>query len=168
FTTRRIQDGNRAGSLSLVAERYEDGVPFELVDTGLRKKDVRLEYEALYVELKRYIPVWGPFNTFWGLRGGATRITGTVKQPGKDREFHEDQAAPLWFLALPLAMENPGFLLLALVEGGSAGVSFDLVPNKVWIEAQVTAAMVPGHRDRFLAIDTPFVMTRTLSISAAF
>jgi hypothetical protein len=121
------------------------------------------------VELKRYFPLWGGFHTFWGLRGGATRITGTVNRTGaKDRDIQEDQFAPLWFLAVPLAMENPGFLLLGLVEGGSVGMSWDLIPKHIWVEAQVTAAMVPHHRDKFFAIDTPFVVTRTLSISAAF
>ena len=47
-------------------------------------------------------------------------------------------------------------------------MSFDLAPRRVWIEAQVTAAMVPRHRDSFFAVDTPFVVTRTLTISAAF
>jgi hypothetical protein len=170
FTSRRLEDGGRSGALTLLAESYQDGVPFELVDTSLRKQDVHLEYQALYVELKRYFPLWSNLHTFWGLRGGATRITGTVERGAgkKDEAFQDNQVAPLWFLAVPLALENPGFLLLGLVEGGSVGLAWDLIPRHLWLEAQVSAAMVPGHRDKFIAVDIPFVVTRTVSISAAF
>lgn len=170
FTSRRLEDGGRSGALTLMGETYRDGVPLELLDPALRAKNVSTEYQALYLELKRYFPLWGPAHAFWGLRGGATRITGVVDRGAgtKKRTFQEDQVAPLWFLALPLALEHPGFLLLGLVEGASAGVSWDLYPNRLWVEAQISAAMIPRHRDKFAAIDTPFVVTRTLTFSAAF
>jgi hypothetical protein len=170
FTSRRLQDGGRSGALTLMAEEYTDGVRFARLDPTVRKEDVHLDYQALYLELKRYFPLFGPVTYFWGLRGGATRITGRTDRPSgeKNQKFQQDQVAPLWFLALPLALENPGFLLLGLVEGGSAGAAVDLVPNRIWLELQVSAAVVPRHRDAFIAIETPFVITRTLSLSMAF
>lgn len=170
FTSRRLEDGGRSGALTLMGETYRNGVPVEVLDPSLSRKDVTIEYQALYLELKRYFPLWGPAHVFWGLRGGATRITSTVARgPGaKDHTFQDDQIAPLWFLALPLALEHPGFLLLGFLEGGSAGLSWDLLPQHVWMEAQISAALVPRHRDKFVAIDVPFVVTRTITISASF
>lgn len=169
-TSRRLEDGSRSGTLTLMGETYRNGVPVEVLGPSLNEKDVSIEYQALYLELKRYFPLWGPAHAFWGLRGGATRVTGKVDRgPGtKERTFQQDQVAPLWFLALPLALEHPGFLLLGFVEGSSAGLSWDLIPRHVWLEAQISAVLVPRYRDKLVAIDTPFVVTRTLTLSAAF
>ena len=170
FSSRRLQENDRSGSLALVGEKNDNGVPFEVVDKRLAADAVKLEYRTLYVELKRYFALGARFHLYWGLRGGVTRITGTIdhgpQQPVET--FEEEQAAPLVLLALPLALENPGFLLLALADGTSAGLTLDLVPGRVWLDYQVGATLIPRHRGPAIAIDEPFVVTQTLQLVVVF
>ena len=170
FSSRRLQENDRIGSLALVGEKNENGVPFEIVDKGLAADAVKLKYRTIYIEIKRYFALGGNFHLYWGLRGGVTRITGTVdhgpQQPVET--FEEEQAAPLLLLALPLALENPGFLLLALMDGTSAGLTFDLVPGRVWLDYQFGATLIPRHRGASVAIDEPFLVTHTLQLAVVF
>ena len=170
FSSRRLRENDRIGSLALVGEKNDNGVPFEVVDKGLAADAVKLEYRTLYVELKRYFALGTNFHLYWGIRGGATRISGTIdhgpQQPVET--FEEEQVAPLILLALPLALENPGFLLLALADGTSAGLTFDLVPGRVWLDYQIGPTLIPGHRGPSVAIDEPFLVTHTLQLVVVF
>ena len=168
FSSRRLQDNDQIGSLALVGEKHDNGVPFEVVDKGLAADAVKLEYRTLYVELKRYFALGANFHLYWGIRGGVTRITGTIDRGQSVETFEEEQFAPLILLALPLALENPGFFLLALVDGTSAGLTFDLVPGRVWLDYQVGATLIPRHRGPAIAIDEPFVVTQTLQLVVVF
>ena len=59
-------------------------------------------------------------------------------------------------------------LLLALADGTSAGLTLDLVPGRVWLDYQVGATLIPGHRGASVAIDEPFVVTHTLQLAVVF
>ncbi len=170
ITSRRLKDNDRTGSLALIYEEHTDGLPFDVLASGLPRENVELRYRSLFAEIKRYFPVGGNFHIYWGLRGGFTRIDGTVDpangQPAQ--EFEEDQVAPLWMLALPLALEHPGFLLLAFVDGGSVGITYDIVPERFWLEYQITAALIPNHRDQFIAVDDLTLTTQTIQLVLVF
>ena len=169
FTTRRIKDKDRIGSMALVYEEHKNGLPFELLDGSLTRDNVQLRYRAVYAELKRYFPFGGNIHLFWGLRGGYSRIDGTVSPGGQEpREFESDQVAPLWLLALPLALEHPGFLLLAFLDGAAVGMSVDLLPERLWVEYQIGAALIPNHRDEFFVVDELTLITQTIQLVLVF
>lgn len=170
FTTRRLTDGGRAGTLAILFEEHNDGVPLELLDSSLSASSVELRYQSVFAELKRHFPMGANFHFYWGLRGGFTRITGKIRPGGgqPERKFESDQIAPLALLALPLAFENPGFLLLAFVDGTSFGLMFDIVPNKFWLDFQVSATLIPNYRDDFVVIDEPAIVTQTLQLALVF
>lgn len=169
FTSRRIRDKDRVGSLALVYEEHENGLQVDLLDPAVAEEDVELRYRALFAELKRYFPVGGSFYMFWGLRGGYSRIDGRVTPGGgSPREFESDQVAPLWMLALPLMLEHPGFLLLAFVDGAAVGLTLDIIPERFWLEYQIGAALIPNHRDQFIAVDGLTAITQTLQLVLAF
>lgn len=169
FTTRRIKDKDRIGSLALIYEEHENGVPFELLDQSLTKESVQLRYRSVYAELKRYFPFAGNVLLFWGLRGGFSRIDGTVSPPDQEpREFESDQVAPLWLLALPLALEHPGFLLLAFLDGAAVGMTLDLLPERMWLEYQIGATLIPNHRDEFFVVDELTIITQTVQLVLVF
>lgn len=170
FTTRRIKDKDRIGSLALVYEEHKNGLPIDLLAEGLTAENVQLRYRALYAELKRYFPLGGNFHVFWGLRGGYSRIDGRVDPGGQEapREFESDQVAPLWLLALPLALEHPGFLLLAFVDGAAVGMTLDLLPERLWVEYQIGAALIPNHRDEFFAVDDLTLITQSIQLVLVF
>ena len=169
FTTRRIKDKDRIGSLSLIYEEHTDGLPHDLLDPALREADVELRYRTLFAEIKRYFPLGGAFHIYWGLRGGYSRIDGRVDSGGGNpKEFDADQVAPLWLLALPLVMEHPGFLLLAFLDGAAIGMTFDVVPERLWLEYQVGAALIPNYRDQFVAVDDLTLVTQTLQLVLVF
>jgi hypothetical protein len=169
FTTRRIKDKDRIGSLALIYEEHENGVPFELLDQNLTEESVQLRYRSVYAELKRYFPFAGNVLLFWGLRGGFSRIDGTVSPPDQEpREFESDQVAPLWLLALPLALEHPGFLLLAFLDGAAVGMTLDLLPERLWLEYQIGATLIPNHRDEFFVVDELTIISQTLQLVLVF
>lgn len=169
FTTRRIKDKDRIGSLALIYEEHENGVPFDLLDQSLTKESVQLRYRSVYAELKRYFPFAGNVLLFWGLRGGFSRIDGTVSPPDQEpREFESDQVAPLWLLALPLALEHPGFLLLAFLDGAAVGMTLDLLPERMWLEYQIGATLIPNHRDEFFVVDELTIITQTVQLVLVF
>lgn len=170
FSSRRLKDKDRTGSLAIVYEEHTDGLPFDLIDNSLSEDDVKLRYRSLFAEMKRYFPLGGSFNIFWGLRGGFTRIDGTVDPGGgqPERKLESDQVAPLWMLAIPLALEHPGFLLLAFIDGAALGLSLDLVPERMWLEYQIGAALIPNHRDEFVAVDDLTLVTQTLQLVLVF
>ena len=170
ITSRRIKDKDRVGSLALVYEEHENGLPIDLLNTGLTKNDVSLRYRSLFAELKRYFPLGGNIYMFWGLRGGFSRIDGRVEPGGGEapQNFEQDQLAPLWLLALPLALEHPGFLLLAFVDGAAVGLAVDILPERMWLEYQIGAALIPNYRDQYFAVDNPTLITQTLQLLLAF
>lgn len=170
FTTRRIKDKDRIGSMALIYEEHENGLPFDLLDESLTKESVQLRYRSVYAELKRYFPFAGNVLLFWGLRGGYSRIDGTVSPGGQEtpREFESDQVAPLWLLALPLALEHPGFLLLAFLDGASVGMTLDLLPERLWVEYQIGATLIPNHRDQFFVVDELTLITQTIQLVLVF
>jgi hypothetical protein len=169
FSSRRLKDGDRMGVLTLQAEEHKGSLAVERLDPALAPDGAKITYQSVYLELKNYSAIRGPLLAFWGLRGGATRVSGRVTPPGAaPREFERDQVAPLWFLALPLVLEHPGFLLLGLLDGASAGLALDIVPRRIWIEAQVGAALVPRYHDASILLDQPFVLTRAVSLTMAF
>ncbi len=168
FTSRRLRDGGRLGSLALVAEEQHNGFAVTRLNPSLRAEDVDLTYQALYVELRRFFPLAGHVLYFWSLRGGITRLSGSVNSGGVSRNFQQDQVAPLLPLAVPLALENPGFLLLGLLEGASLGLSLDLVQDRIWLELQESTALVPRLRTADIAVDTPFVNSTAVTLTIAF
>ncbi len=170
FSSRRLQENTRIGSLTLVGEEHFDGIPFALLDPTLSRDDVELRYQSLFMEMKRYFPLGGAFHLYWGLRGGVSRIRGRIRDPagGPAREFEADLVGPLALLAVPLALENPGFLLLALADGTSAGLTADLVPNRIWLDYQLSATLIPNHRDARIAIEERTLVTQTLQLLIVF
>ncbi len=170
FTSRRIKDNDRMGSLALVGEEHVNGVPFELLDATLAAEDVRLRYQSVFMEMKRYFPLDDRFHYYWAIRGGYSRITGTVDPGGGQavRTFEVDQVAPLALLALPLAIENPGFLLLAVADGTSLGLTWDIVPERLWLDFQFGAVMTPRYRDASLVLEELTIITQTLQLLLVF
>jgi hypothetical protein len=169
-TSRRLRDNDRLGSLGLLYEEHRNGIDVELFDDDLDEDDVELRFQTLYAELKRYFPVGGPFHVYWGLRGGYTRVEGRIDRgPGeKDQEFTADSVAPLWFLALPFVLEHPGFLLLAGLDGSSAGITYDIIADHVWLDLNIGTVILPLYRSRTLAIEDRFTTTIMLQLVAAF
>ena len=53
FTSRRMQDDQRSGSLALIYEEHVDGLEFDLLDPILSEEDVELRYQSIFAELKR-------------------------------------------------------------------------------------------------------------------
>ena len=170
FTSRRLQDGDRMGSMALLYEEHRDGLDYDLLDESVRKKDVSLHFQTLYLELKRYFPTGGPLLLYWGLRGGYTRVEGRVNRgPGeKDDTFQADSVAPLWWLALPFVLEHPGFILLAGVDGSSVGITFDIVPEHVWLDLSLGTVVLPEHRDHVIALQDRFTATGMLQLVVVF
>ena len=168
FTSRRMRDGERIGSLGLMYQEFDDGLSFDKLHGGIRDEDVQLRYRSLYLELKRYFPVGGPLMLYWGLRGGYTRVDGRVKQPGRDDTFEENSAAPLWFLAVPFVLEHPGFLLLALVDGSSLGLTFDLFKDQIWVDISLGSTVLPPLRSRDIVLDERFVLTGVAQLVVVF
>jgi hypothetical protein len=170
FTTRRLRDGDRIGSLALLYEEHRNGLDFDLLDRSADAKDVTLRFQTLYVEIKRYFPLGGPVLIYWGLRGGYTRVEGRIDRgPGeKDESFRADSVAPLWFLALPFALEHPGFLLLAAVDGSSAGLTVDLVPDRLWLDLSLGTVVLPEHHGPTLALAERFVATGMVQLVVVF
>lgn len=169
FSSRRLKDGERMGALTFQAEEHKGSLVPARLDSTLAADGVSVTYQSVFLELKNYSALWGPLLTFWGLRGGATRITGSVTPSGGSRyEFTRDQIAPLLLLALPLMLEHPGFILLGGLDGASAGIALDLVPRRVWLELQVGAAIAPGYHDALIVLEQSFVVTRALSLTVAF
>jgi hypothetical protein len=76
--------------------------------------------------------------------------------------------APLWFLALPFALEHPGFLLLAAVDGSSAGLTVDLVSDRLWLDLSLGTVVLPRLRDRTLALEDRFTATGMLQLVVVF
>lgn len=169
FTSRRLRDDDRIGSLSLLYEEHTDGLEFSLLDESLSRDDVRLRYQSIYAEVKRYFPLPGPFLSYWGLRGGYSRVQGRIDRgPGRSEEFEAASVAPLYLLALPFALEHPGFLLLAFTDGASVGATVDLVPDHVWLDVEVGAVVLPRHRDDSVVLEKLIGVTRTVQLVAVF
>ena len=169
FTSRRLSQDDKAGSIAFLFEEHFNGIPFSILDPSVTKDGVELRYQSLFVEIKRYFPLGGNFHFYWGLRGGFTRITGKIRRNGQETaKFETTQIAPLALLALPLAFEHPGFLLLAFVEGTSIGLTFDIIPNRLWLDFQTTASLIPDHRDELIAIDQPAIVTQILQLALVF
>lgn len=170
FTSRRLEDDDRLGSLGLMYEEHRNGIDYKLYDDDLEEKDVELRFQTLYVELKRYFPVSGPFHVYWGLRGGYTRVEGKINRgPGeKDDEFTADSVAPLWFLAIPFLLEHPGFLLLAAIDGSSAGITLDIVEDHVWLDLNMGTVILPLYRDSVIELEDRFTTSVMLQLVAAF
>jgi len=168
FSSRRIKEQERIGSLALIGERHENGIPFQMLDSTPAEA-VTLKYQSLFFEMKRYLPIGGIFHYYWGLRGGYTRITGTVDRGGGDiSTFEKDQIAPLALLALPLALENPGFLLLAFMDGTSFGLTLDIVPNRLWLDFNVAAVVLPHYRDTTLTLEDRFLVSQSVQLLLVF
>jgi hypothetical protein len=165
-----LREEDRIGSLALIGEEHFDGVPFHVLDAGLSREDVEIRYQSLFVEIKRYLPLGGIFNFYWGLRGGVSRLRGRIRPGGGQptTEFEADLVAPLALLAVPLAFENPGFLLLAFLDGTSLGLTLDLVPGRLWLDYQLGAVLIPNHRDAFVAIEDRTIVTQTLQLLLVF
>ncbi|MBI4084144.1 MAG: hypothetical protein HY423_16185 [Candidatus Lambdaproteobacteria bacterium] len=168
FSSRRLREHDRIGSLALVAEEWRDAVAGAALSGGTRVGAVRVE--SVYAEIKRYLPVAGGFHYYWGLRGGVTRLRAEIASGAgaPARTIERDSVAPLALLALPLALEQPGFLLLALVDGASAGVTFDLVADRIWLDFQVGAQVLPRYRDRDVAFEELFLLTRAVQLVVTF
>ena len=170
FTTRRLKDELRVGSLALLYEEYEDGLDFVLQDHDLSKDDVELRYQSIFVELKRYFPFGGPAWYYWGIRAGYTRVQGKIRPADREsrRKFTAVSAAPLALLALPFILEHPGFILIAAVDGTSLGAIVDIAPERVWLDFQISATVLPRHRDRSLILEDLLIVTQTLQLVIAF
>lgn len=172
FTSRRIKDKDRMGSLALVYEEHTNGLPHDLLEVSganLQEENLELRYRSLFAEIKRYFPMGGAFHLFWGLRGGYSRIDVRAEPDGQTpTENKAEQLAPLWMLALPLALEHPGFLLLAFLDGASFGMALDVVPERLWVEYQIGAALIPSYRDQYVAVDDLTLVTQTLSLVLVF
>jgi hypothetical protein len=168
LTSRRMQDGERIGSLGLMYQEFDNGLSFDKLHSGISDEDVKLRYRSLYGELKRYFPVNGSMMLYWSLRGGYTRVDGRVKQPGRDDTFEENSAAPLWFLAVPFMLEHPGFILLALVDGSSLGLTLDLFKDQVWVDMNLGSAVLPQLHTRDIVLNDRFVITGVLQLVVVF
>ena len=169
FSSRRLVDDDRIGSLALLAEQHDDGLRIGLLDPGLEIADVSLRYQSVYMEMKRYIPIAGQFNYYWGLRGGYSRVQGEITGPGGEiQSFQAQSLAPLAMLALPLALEHPGFLLLAFTDGTSAGLTFDIVPERIWLDYQISAVILPRFRNTSLVLEDLMVVTQVLQLAIVF
>jgi len=168
FTTGRLSDGGRIGSLALVAEEHVNGVPFDLLDAGVASDDVTLRYQSVALSLKNYRAILPRTLLYWGVRGGYSRVVGRVERNGTTEEFVAESVAPLGLLALPLALEHPGFLMLAFLDGTAAGITFDLVPDHMWLDFQVDATLLPQYRDANIVLDERFSITRTLQLVLTF
>ncbi len=167
FTSRRMKEGKHVGSAALVGEEHS-GVPNELLDAGLAPEDLSLRYQALFVEIKRYFPIGGGFHYYWGVRGGFSRVSGTVTDPAGTESFESDLVAPLGLLALPLALENPGFLVLAFLDGASFGLTLEIVPKRIWLDFQVGSALLPAYRDARVVVEQPLVLSSVLQVAVVF
>ena len=170
LTSSRLSDNDRQGSLALVWETHDGGVDFARLDQRVAEQDVSLRYESLQVELKRYFPIGGRGRYYWGFRGGYSRIIGHVRDPdtGRERVVEAAQIAPLAVLAVPLALENMGFLLVGLIEGGSVGVVIDIVERKLWLDFQLGGALLPRFRNELLVLDRPYALAGTLQLAWVF
>ncbi len=169
FTSRRLRENERIGSLALVAEEIVDGVPFGVLSDTVVEDDVKLRIQSVFAEMKRYFEVSTGFLYYWGLRGGYTRLEGEVKTSnGETKKFRKDSVAPLALLALPLALENPAFLLLAFADGASMGMVLDITPQRVWLDLQIGASILPRYRDSLVTVEEPFLLTRTLQLVIVF
>jgi hypothetical protein len=168
FTTRRMEDGGRIGSLGLIYQEFENGLAFDKLQDGVRDEDVELRYRSLYAELKRYFPLGGALHIYWGLRGGFTRVDGRVRREGKDEKIEEDSIAPLWFLAVPFVLEHPGFLMLALVDGASLGLTFDLFQDQIWADLSLSTSVLPDVHTSAIALDPRFALTGVLQLVVVF
>ncbi len=170
FSSRRLKEDDRIGSLALIGEEHFEGIEIDILDPALSRNEVEIHYQSVFFEVKRYFSLGSLIHYYWGLRGGYTRIRGRIRptdgRAGKD--FEVDQIAPLALLALPLALENPGFLLLAFTDGTSLGFTLDIVPNRVWLDYGVAAVVIPGYRDTFVAIDESINVTQTLQLLIVF
>ena len=67
-----------------------------------------------------------------------------------------------------MTQEHPGFLLLAFLDGGSVGITYDIVPDRFWLEYQLSAALIPNHRDQFVAVDDLTLTTQTVQLVLVF
>ncbi|HUJ75266.1 MAG TPA: hypothetical protein VL359_10425 [bacterium] len=168
FSTHRLRDKDRLGSLALLYETFHNGTPFHLLQPGAGNGNPDITSESLYLELKRFISLGGPFYTFWGLRGGYTQVHGKVQLATGQHSFHAEQVAPLWYLGLPLALEHPGFLLVSLVDGASAGLAVDIQQDRIWLEYQLGTELVPPYRDDALVIDTSYIVTQAVTLNITF
>ncbi len=170
FTSRRLKENKRMGSLALLGEEHTGGLPFEILATGISRDNVSLKYQSIFLEVKRYFPLWTNFYFYWGIRGGFTRLSGRIDPGGglAITEFEEDQIAPLALLALPLALENPGFMLLAFIDGTSAGLTFDIIPGRVWLDYQISTVLIPPFRDASIALDESMMVTQMLQLAFVF
>ena len=170
FTTRRLKDELRVGSLALLYEEYEDGLDFVLLDDDLSKEDVELRYQSIFVELKRYFPFGGPVWYYWGMRAGYTRVQGKIRPSDREsrREFTAVSAAPLALLTLPFLLEHPGFILIAAVDGTSLGAIVDIAPDRMWLDFQISATVLPRYRDRSVILEDLLIVTQTVQLVIAF
>lgn len=170
FTSRRMRENDHIGSLALIGEEHTNGIPYGLLGSGLEGAEVELRYQSLYMEIKRYFPISEQFYYYWGMRGGYSRVRGKILPGGGQpaREFRKEMVAPLALLALPLAIENPGFLLLAFLDGTSAGLTFDVVPNRIWLDYQLGTVLVPRYRDSDIVLDNLTIVTQTLQLAIVF
>ena len=168
FTSRRLTDGGRTGSLALMAEQHRDTIQYVPLVPGLGQEQVSLLYQTVYLEMKRYLSFGSGIQYYWGVRGGYTRITGEETSSGSPREFTTDQVAPLALLALPLMIEHPGFLLLAFMDGASAGMTVDIIPERIWLDYQIGTVLLPRYRDDVLALEDQTLLTQTLQLMIVF
>ena len=168
FTSRRLTDNDRVGSLALLAEQHEDGLRFTSLTENLTEDQVSIRYQSVYLEMKRYLPFYEGITYYWGIRGGYSRIRGEETSSGERRKFEEDLFAPLAILALPLMIENPGFLLLAFTDGTSVGMTVDIVPERIWLDYQISAVMVPRYRNAVIALDDLTMITQVLQLMIVF
>ena len=169
LNTRRIRDQDRTGSLALVGERINGGVKFKTLSPDVSRESVEVQLRSVHLELKRYFDYFWRFSYYWGLRGGYSELSGTVRPEGMEpSEFRTYSFAPLALLALPFMLEDPGFIMLALVDGASAGLIFDLAPQHVWLDFQLGAIVLPSHQDRYVAISQNLLLTRAASLVVAF
>jgi len=169
FTSRRLKDNERIGSLALMAAEYEGGIPFRALSAAVAEDDVHLRVQSVHAELRRYFPLGGNILYYWALRGGYTRLEGEVTTAdGRTHRVERDQVAPLALLAVPLALENPAFLMLAFLDGTSLGLTVDVIAERLWFDLGVGAQVLPRFRDNRIVVEEPFLLTRTLQMVLVF
>lgn len=168
LTSRRLQDDDRIGSMALMVEQHKGGTKFSVLDPTIEEQDVTLLYQSVYLEMKRFLPFANNIHYYWGVRGGYSRILGEVTVEGQQQNFKAEQLAPAALIALPMAFEHPGFLLLAFMDGTSAGLTVDIIPERIWLEYQISALLVPRYRDSRIVLEDLTVVTQVLQLAIVF
>jgi len=58
--------------------------------------------------------------------------------------------------------------MLAFLDGTSAGLTVDIVPQRIWLDYQIGAVLIPNYRNAYVAIEERTNITQTLQLLIVF